>query len=64
MKTREELVAEDYPEDWACECVFCGSWNCHEYADCVFCFDCKRREKHSVIKKLRKKKRGEQKDGK
>jgi len=55
MKTHEELISEGYAEDWACECPFCHSWNCHEYLNIMVCFSCKRRERLSLVKRLRNK---------
>jgi hypothetical protein len=40
MKTKEEILKEGYPEDWATQCSKCGSYYCHAYKDQIFCFDC------------------------
>lgn len=43
MKTKEEIIKEGYPEDWATECIYCKSYDCHSYKDVTVCFSCKRR---------------------
>lgn len=40
MKTKEQIIAEGYAEDWATQCVSCKSYNCHAYKDVIICFDC------------------------
>ena len=40
MKTKEEMKAMGFAEDWWTECPVCHSWHCHQYRDQLFCFDC------------------------
>ena len=44
MKSREQMIALGYDKDWMTQCLKCGSFDCHRYADCHFCFDCKERK--------------------
>lgn len=50
MKTKDEMIKQGYAEDWSCKCEKCGSYNCHEYADCILCFDCKEKIYKEKIK--------------
>jgi hypothetical protein len=43
MKTRKEMIAQGYEVDWASECPICHTWDCHQYKDCLFCNECKKK---------------------
>lgn len=45
MNTFQEILDKGYPLDWPVQCTKCYSFDCHEYYDIKFCFNCKKKTK-------------------
>lgn len=43
MKTKKQMIEEGYPEEVISECIYCKSWDCIVYPDCIVCLTCKKK---------------------